>query len=144
MTIERVSDTNLYIGNSNDSRDIDKMRKIGITSSVNVSKDLEAPWFYGTFRNYKIGLLDGPGNKPYQYEMAAWVIQCLLRNGEKVLVHCPLGMSRSPGVAAMVLVLLGKAKSLLAAIEIVKASRSIANVNRTHLEPMEKALELLK
>lgn len=144
MTIERISDTNIYVGNSNDSRDIDTLKRMGIRTVVNVAKDLEGPWFHGEFRNYKIPLLDGPGNEPYQYVIALQVIQALLSRGKKILLHCHAGQSRSPAIASAMLVLLRKASTLKQAYDIVGASRPIANVHKAHWSMLEQALQIMK
>jgi rhodanese-related sulfurtransferase len=144
MTIECIADTNIYIGNSNDSRDINNLKRLGISNVVNVAKDLEGPWFHGEFRNYKIPLLDGPGNKVYQYVIALQILQTLLARDKKVLLHCHAGQSRSPAVASAMLVLLGKSTSLQEAFNIVKASRSVANVQQAHWPMLEQALQRMK
>jgi protein-tyrosine phosphatase len=143
MTINQIGDTNLFVGNSNDARDIDNMRRLDITSSLNVAKDLEAPWFHGNFNNYKVSLLDGPGNKTYQYVLATQVALTLLGAGEKLLIHCHSGMSRSPAIAAIVLVLLGKVGTLLEAYNLICRCRPVAHINDAHWPLMEEALEEL-
>ena len=144
MTIERISDTNIYIGNSNDSRDIETLKRLGIRNVVNVAKDLEDPWFHGEFRNYKIPLLDGPGNQVYQYVLAVQVMQTLLARDKKILLHCQAGQSRSPAIATLLLVLLGKASSLKQAYRIVCQSRSVANIHKAHWPMLEKTLQRMK
>jgi protein tyrosine phosphatase (PTP) superfamily phosphohydrolase (DUF442 family) len=129
MTIERIENTNLFIGNSNDSRDINRLRQLGINSVVNVAKDLEGPWFHGEFWNYKIPLYDGPGNKLWQITMAVDIINTLLSNGEKVLVHCHSGMSRSPSIVALVLAVNNICPTLEEAFNFVKTYRSIAHAH---------------
>ncbi len=144
MTIRQIGNTDLYVGNSNDSRDIDTLKRKGIRSVVNVAKDLEGPWFHGNFRNYKISLLDGEGNKEYQYILAAQTVLTLLRNGEKVLLHCVGGVSRSTGIATMVITRLGVAPTLELSEAIVKESRPCTHINDAHRPLMASAMKQLK
>jgi hypothetical protein len=143
MTIRKIGDTNIFVGNSNDSRDINTQRRLGIRSVVNVAKDLEGPWFHGDFRNYKVSILDGPGNETYQYVLAAQIVLELLNNGEKVLLHCVGGVSRSPAIATMVLSLLDKNLSLVQSSEIVKQSRPCTHINAAHWPLMKQAYQRL-
>lgn len=144
MTIRQIADTDLYIGNGNDARDLLRQRSLDIRNVVNVAKDLEGPWFHGEFRNYKVPLLDGPGNEAYQYALGAHIVRTLLDQGKKVLLHCHGGVSRSPAVGAMALVLIGRAKNLQNAFDVIKASRKAADINPAHWPLMQEGLDLLK
>jgi protein tyrosine phosphatase (PTP) superfamily phosphohydrolase (DUF442 family) len=144
MTINKIGQTEVYIGNSNDARDIDHLRKLGIRSVVNVAKDLEGPWFHGDHRCYKIPLLDGPGNEVYRYTLALQVVMTLLRAEEKVLLHCQAGQSRSPAVACGVLVLLDQASTLEAALAIVHGCREEVNVAPAHWDTLRQAVEAVR
>lgn len=141
MTINKIGESDIYIGNSNDARDIDNLRRLGIKSVVNVAKDLEDPWFHGDHRCYKIPLLDGPGNEIYRYVFALQIVVTLLRAGEKVLLHCHAGSSRSPAVACGVLVLMGLAPTTEAALAVVSASREGVNVAPAHWPCLNQAIE---
>ena len=141
MTTRRIGKTNLYIGNSNDSRDIDTLRRLGIRSIVNVAKDLEGPWFHGHIWNYKIPLYDGPGNELWQYMMAGRVVETLLNKGHKVLLHCAGGVSRSPAIGVLALVLTGIAPDFTTAYKIVRDSRRSANINPAHEPFIKEAIQ---
>jgi protein-tyrosine phosphatase len=143
MTIRRISNTNLFIGNVNDARDIDNLRNLEIRDVVNVAKDVEGPWFHGDFRNYKVPLLDGAGNEVYHYIMAAEIVLTLLDKNLKVLLHCAGGISRSPAIATICLVCMNKANSLDEAFMIVKDSRSSSDIRPEHWSFMEETLSIL-
>lgn len=143
MTIDHIRDTNIFIGNSNDARDIDHLRILGIKSVLNVANDLEDPWFHGDFRNYKVSLRDGEGNQLYQYVLALQVLLTLLSRGEKVLLHCGAGVSRSPGIAAAALVLRGKAKDLEEGIKKIAVDRQHIHVSHHHLPLLREAIKQL-
>jgi hypothetical protein len=143
MTINKIGATEIYIGNSNDARDIDHLRKLGIRSVVNVAKDLEDPWFHGDHRCYKIPLLDGTGNELYRYVLALQLMMTLLRAGEKVLLHCNAGQSRSPAIACGVLVLLDQAPTLEVALAVVHGCREEVNIAPAHWEPLRQAVEIV-
>ena len=91
----------LYFGNSRSARDENILRQNNITASVNVAKDLNDPWIDGV-KSYKIGLMDGnhPDNK-HGYIVAAQLVIYLMRQGERVLLHCHEGRSRSVAVGAI-------------------------------------------
>jgi hypothetical protein len=144
MTISKIGATKIYVGNSNDARDIDHMRKLGIRSVVNVAKDLEDPWFHGDHRCWKIPLLDGPGNELYRYVLALQVVMTLLRADEKVLLHCHAGQSRSPAIACGALVLLGMASTLEEALAIVRMNREETNVASAHWDPLRQAVGIVQ
>ncbi len=141
MTINQIGSSNIYVGNSNDARDIDNLRRLGIRSVVNVAKDLEDPWFHGDHRCYKIPLLDGAGNEVYRYKMALQIMITLLKAGEKVLLHCHAGASRSPAVACGALVLMGQTPTLETALTIVNTSREGVNVQPAHWPLLKQAVE---
>lgn len=140
MTIHQIADTNLYVGNSNDARDIDNLRRLGIKRVLNVATDLEGPWFHGDYRNYKIPLTDGPGNQLYQYQLALYTATTILSHGEKLLIHCHAGISRSPSIAAACLVFLKKARTIEEALQIVKRHRPEANPAPIHIQELKKIL----
>jgi len=143
MTINKIGPTEIYIGNSNDARDIDHLRRLGIRSVLNVAKDLEDPWFHGDHRCWKVPLLDGPGNEVYRYIIALQIMTTLLSAGDKVLLHCAAGASRSPAIACGVLVLLKVAPTLEAALVIVNQSREGVNIQSGHWDPLRQAIKQL-
>lgn len=95
---------NLYIGSSSDAQNEHQLRHEGISTIVNVAKDLQRPWYDG-IDSYKVGLLDGPGNNFGSYHRAVYIVDDSLRNGERILIHCHEGRSRSAfvGITAIAL-----------------------------------------
>ena len=71
-----------------------------------------------------VPLIDGPGNDPRLLEDAIDFIDAIVSDGERVLVHCHAGRSRSVCIVARYLMwksgLSGKA-----ALEVIKSKREI-------------------
>ena len=93
----------LYIGNSSDGSNEQGLVLAGITASVNVSIDLEMP-YYDVIRGNHAGLVCGPGNSAEMIEKSVNSVNKLLEVHPKVLIFCHSGQDRSPLVAAAVLV----------------------------------------
>jgi protein-tyrosine phosphatase len=85
----------IAIGDSQDAISADN--KI-FDATLNVAIDLdikdEFKW------RYKIGLLDGPGNDPRIFAAILILLDSLVSQDKKVLVHCHAGASRSVMVVA--------------------------------------------
>ena len=84
---------NLYIGNSQ-SVNVANLEHFKIDAVLNVAFDLN-DMYDSRFQWYKVGLIDGTGNKEVQIELAYKLLTNLLANDQSVLVHCHEGLSRS-------------------------------------------------
>lgn len=86
---------NVAIGDSQDGKKADN--KV-FDAVLNVAIDLDIK---DNFKwRYKVGLLDGPGNHMHMFMAAVLVLDALVSQDKKVLVHCHAGLSRSPIVVA--------------------------------------------
>jgi protein-tyrosine phosphatase len=85
----------IAIGNAQDSINVDNTI---FNSVLNVAIDFDIK---DNFRwRHKVGLVDGPGNDPLTFYSAVLLLESLVKQGKKVLVHCHEGKSRSVMVVA--------------------------------------------
>jgi len=94
----------LFVGTLDDATDSHRLEKDEITTVVSLTHetpDLSAQ----TLDIYSIPLIDGPQNSRDQFTKAVKETVTALTDGERVLVHCAAGASRSPTVAATALAL---------------------------------------
>jgi protein-tyrosine phosphatase len=103
--MDKVHD-NLYIGSWQDAAQhrVGLLLQNKITAVVNLAIDHDDEWpaFPNAFY-FKVGLIDGGGNKQHHLDAAVWLVEHLMDNGETVLVHCISGMSRSAYVGTRVI-----------------------------------------
>jgi len=98
----------IAIGNRRDAMNFDSLVSNGIDAVLNVAYDLDISYFeFYHEKEYKfeveyqkVGLIDGPGNKPSTFAAAVYMLDQLLERHDKVLVHCHAGVSRSASVVA--------------------------------------------
>jgi protein tyrosine phosphatase len=87
----------IFVGNVNSALNVIELRKIGITKILNMAEDEE----YDDYRDVddidvvKIGIYDGHMTPVGVYHTAAEMIDTAILAGEKILVHCSAGISRS-------------------------------------------------
>ncbi len=93
---------NLYIGNSQ-SVNVANLEHFKIDAILNVAFDLN-DMYDSRFQWYKIGLIDGNGNKEIQIDLAYKLLTNLLANEQSVLVHCHEGLSRSVYIVYLFLI----------------------------------------
>ena len=87
----------VFLGHSQDAINKELLDKNGITVCLNCAIDLD----YECDRQYfKVGLTDGVNNTIETLGEAVETLEKLVWAGEKVLVHCHSGMSRSVTVIA--------------------------------------------
>lgn len=86
---------NLYLGSWR-SATPEELEKQGITAVVNVAFDVPPKDYHpDKFRVVFFNLGDYQNNKPYMKDLAVQTLKAMLYSGEKVLVHCVVGASRS-------------------------------------------------
>lgn len=74
----------------------------GITAILNVGYEIDDPPMPPQVIRYiKVGLTDSADNQDYMKKLAVDSMIEMLNKGEKVLVHCAAGLSRSVYVAVM-------------------------------------------
>lgn len=135
----------LFLGDDKAARDEYLLHENGITAIVNVAKDIDDP-YKANQKQFKFGLVDGESweNHPEIYFLAALTCLRLLDRGERVLLHCIAGISRSPAVCCLVLVVKGVCEDLDAAESYIRGIRHAAWVHSGHVDHVRAALEMLK
>lgn len=141
-TMDKIRD-NLYIGNSHDALHCtEELKAEGITAIFNVARDLtNTTVTHKDFEMYHVGILDGGGNDPIICGCALMLLNGLLRQGHKVLIHCHEGKSRSVVIAAAHLRACGEYWSLDDAIASIKQIRPVVDVAPPLREMFEKLLQ---
>jgi hypothetical protein len=99
--MDHVTDS-LLVGDTDDASDHDGLRAAGVTAVLSLTHDSPA----SPARGYTVvdrPLVDGPRNDAEAFTDAVDSLRSLLARGERVLVHCSAGASRSVAVAAAAL-----------------------------------------
>ena len=138
--MDKIRD-NLYIGNSHDAIHCkDELKAEGITAVLNVARDLtNTKLTHKDFELYHVGIMDGGGNDPIVCGCALMLLNGLLRQGHKVLIHCHEGKSRSVVIAAAHLRACGEYWDLKDAIADIKRVRPVVDV-KPELQQMFEGL----
>lgn len=123
----------IWLGNSQDARNVDALRASGITSILNCAEDLPPAlgWKEG-ITHFHVGLRDD-SNHSSRYRAACCVLEALVDEGKSVLVHCHEGRSRSPYVVALYLAPLKFDWQMERAIAFIKERRPIVEIHQGHL-----------
>ena len=94
----------LWLGHAADAQDFKRILDLEITALVQLAAE-EAPLQPPRELIYcRFPLVDGPGNDASLLSLAITTLANLLEKRKSVLVCCGAGLSRSPAVAAAVLV----------------------------------------
>lgn len=123
--------SDLFVGTLDDATDSHRLEEDEITTVVSLTHetpDLSEP----ALNIHSIPLIDGPQNNRDQFNKAVQETVTALAGGERVLVHCAAGASRSPTVAATAL-------ALTEEIELQNAIQQVAD-NRDAVDPHEALL----
>ena len=96
--MDHVTDS-LLVGDAEDASDHDGIRVAGVTVVLSLTHDSPATPARG-YRVVDRPLVDGPQNDSERFAAAVDTLRSLLDDGERVLVHCSAGASRSVAVAA--------------------------------------------
>jgi len=98
--ISRITEK-IFIGNTSDATNPEKLIDLGITYVLCVAAD----WYkyfkhipHDKIQYCTVGLIDGDGNEQERFNQAIEILAGALDRGHKVLVHCHQGVSRSPAV----------------------------------------------
>ncbi len=130
---------NIYLGDSQDHKQADELLKHNISYILNVAVDLSIRPL--VCRDYKAGLIDGPGNEYEDYTRACFLAYSLFITGRNLLIHCHEGKSRSAFIALILI-----ASDLLEsdgrksndvkqeAMDILIKGRPIVNINESHFD----------
>jgi protein-tyrosine phosphatase len=129
--MDQISDK-IFIGNSQEAQKPHLLHRAGITAILNVALDLDYP-NQEDFLCHKHGLVDGPGNSVADMKAAVDCLANLLAHGHTVLVHCHVGMSRSPTVVAKYIAS-KQFRPIESVVEDIAKIRPIVNPHRALLE----------
>jgi len=97
---------NLWIGDCSHATDIELLKEIGITMVMNVGYSLNpdrTKYSDEGIRYFKVGLKDEPSNSKQLIRLAVKALKSFITHGERTLIHCAAGMSRSPFIVALYL-----------------------------------------
>jgi protein-tyrosine phosphatase len=117
---------NLWLGSIADSRNKVDVRKNSITAMVNLTSE-EPNHVPDNVKVVWVPLLDGFDNKPEQFADAVKALKTLVDAGHNVLVHCRMGMSRSPTVVAAYLAETTEELTFDAAVDLLKKMRPVVS-----------------
>jgi protein-tyrosine phosphatase len=146
--ITQVGNNRLFIGNADDAMSNLHLQTYNINAVVNTALDLDTP-FFDHIRHYKIGLLDGPGNKFYDYWISAILVMSLLEDSKTVLVHCHEGKSRSVAIVLIVVSLMefrdiSIKESIKESFKYIQASRPDIFVKKSHYPFIAEVIKSMK
>lgn len=95
---------NLWIGDCSHATDIGLLKEIGITMVMNVGYSLKpdiTKYSAEGIRYFKIGLKDDTTNSKQLVRFAVKALKSFVTHGERTLIHCAAGLSRSPFIVAL-------------------------------------------
>jgi len=121
---------NLYIGNAPDACSAPLLADNKITAVFNVGLDCNDPWDCPGVLFVKIGLIDGPGNHQSQIRFALDVLDRLLMDGHRVMIHCVAGHSRAPYITARYLSRRENRNFKITLAEVIRLRPGAENPNR--------------
>ena len=132
---------NLYLGSAKNAADAGSLSRLRITYIVNCTEDL--PQFHedvsGGPEYNRVPLKDVPGASLFavrdSIEFVVSKIIDKLRRGERVLIHCLMGASRSVAVATLVLMKLQESTAMEAYARVSRARRA-AKINRSFMDDL--------
>lgn len=95
---------NLYVSGMKEASDPQIIHDLGITAILNVAYEVDLPvWPPQKVRQVKVGMADNNENPESLKELAVDTAEKLLNSGEKLLINCAAGWSRSIYTCVMVL-----------------------------------------
>lgn len=122
----------LYLGREPLSSDIGTLQKLGIKNILSVAKECHDEWIAYTGPNFNLvyaGMHDHTPLPPMLAKLALISLKEMLKKG-KTLVHCGIGVSRSPTIIALYWYARGEVDSYGEGIEKLQALRSVVCPNR--------------
>lgn len=126
----------LYLAGNIVARDLTKIKEKGITRVLNVAGGVCPNYFPQELKYTSFELLDAPHEEiDYFILYAVAEIEDALQNGEKILVHCHQGASRS-ATLVVAYVAYKLEMSIVDALVYVKSKRSIVSPNRGFLDQL--------
>lgn len=134
--MNRISDR-IYLGDSYDARTRDILDESKITAILNVAGDLLQDSLGRTYVHAP--LIDGPGNENHHMASAISELARLYKEGHTILIHCHMGVSRSPTVLAA-FIAINDQIDFGTALDYIKKVRPIVH---PHISLMKMAKEII-
>jgi dual specificity MAP kinase phosphatase len=134
--MDKITDR-IWLGSKFDAGDRSLLEKEGVTHILNCALDLHP--LLGPnegFSTYHIGLRDG-SNERAPYIAAMLILNHIVSEGHKVLVHCHMGVSRSAFVVACSLVKSGLFATLAEAETFIKTKRKCVDITPAHYQSFD-------
>jgi len=130
---------NLYIGDKQFSKDLDKLRAVGITHVVNVTTEIRNYYEKDVmFSYFKCPVMDTESAVLSEYfDAAAQFIHEARQTGHSVLVHCQQGVSRSSTIVLAYLIKYEKMK-VVQAYTLLRSLRPQARPKSNFLSQLMK------
>lgn len=97
--MDRV-DSGLFVGTLEDANDLKLLRENGLSTIVSLTYEKPASDSDMDIEVEHVPMMDGPQNDTELFQRAVTLTVSRLKKGDRVLVHCSAGASRSPSVAA--------------------------------------------
>ena len=128
---------NLFIGNTPSARDYDRLRDMGVRLIINM-RFLRGPvpdLHHSPIRLLWLRSIDSPLFPISIHNLLRGAQAALetIQAGGKVYTHCAYGRHR--GVAMGICILVAQGMEPLAAMELVKSSRAVADPDAFHIRP---------
>lgn len=127
----------LWLGDMYDGRDFPLLQDNGIRGIVNVAIEVDSGLAYAQHDIIyaKAPLDDAEGNTPEEYYAAIVTLNNMVKRRSPVLVHCGMGISRAPFIAAAWLVATDKGGSMTldGYLNYIASMRSQVDPYRAHL-----------
>ena len=133
-------DEQIYLGNALNALDIDKLKSLGIKKIINATKEIPN-WYPSEFEYYQIPIRDTRDSFLNQHLSLAYQFINDTPVGDKILIHCYMGSSRSASVVAYYL----KQKnniSTVSALNIVQSKRNLININTNFIKELDYNLNI--
>ena len=118
----------LFIGDIYAARNLKLLTSLKISHIVNLSG--EKPFFEDQFFYMNIKIADSPRSNIARYfPVTNWLIDCAIKGGCNVFVHCAAGKSRSASIVIAYLLFKNKSMTPNAAFEFLRSKRPIVLPN---------------
>ncbi len=143
---EKITD-DLYIGSRLKSGDLEALESEGISAVLDLTAEFDEPKYIRENHDIEyicIPVLDGSTPTMREFAQSAFFVSEAVKSGRKVLVHCIFGHGRSASSAVAALIVLGDAKDVDEAIEMVKKTNRKIWINREQQRMLNKFFKKYK
>lgn len=125
---------NLYLGGAPGPNQAGYLRSLGIRNILSVAKECHDEWITYTHNEFNlvyVGMRDHEPLPPVLARLAITTLRDFLKRGKgKTLVHCGVGISRSPTIISLYWLAKGEVNSYEEGIQKLQALRSVVRPNR--------------